>query len=136
MVLKSDSKNKITPDNLGPHLYINGSFLYNLLSINDFKIDICVFVFTKLSKKDVRYRLRIVLRKDTRGVERNYLYINALATFRVAVFTTLISVNHLIVCDLHSTPKWNHLAIHFSTVRVCEEMFTPTLTRFLPSSNL
>ena len=27
-------------------------------------------------------------------------------------------------------------AIHFSTVRVCEEMFTPTLTRFLPSSNL
>ena len=118
MVLKSDSKNKITPDNLGPHLYVNGSFLYNLLSINDFKIDIYVFVFTKLSKKDVRYRLRIVLRKDTRGVERNYLYINALATFRVAVFTTLISVNHLIVCDLHHTPKWDHLAIHFSTVRV------------------
>ena len=26
-------------------------------------------------KKDVRYRLRIVLRKDTRDVERNYLYI-------------------------------------------------------------
>mgnify|MGYP007089390935 FL=1 len=67
---------------------------------------------------------------------RNYLNINALTIFRVAVFITLISVNRLIICDLHSTPKWNHLAIHFSTVRVCEEMFTPTLTRFLPSSNL
>ena len=51
-------------------------------------------------------------------VVRNYLNINALTTFRVAVFTTLISVNHLIVCDLLSTPKWNHSAIHFSTVRV------------------
>ena len=62
--------------------------------------------------------LRIFLQDDTRGVERNYLYINASAIFRVAVLTTLISVNHLIVCDLHSTLKWNHLAIHFSTVRV------------------
>ena len=60
----------------------------------------------------------IVLRKNTRSVVHNYLNINALTTFRVAVFTTLISVNHLIICDLYSTPKWNHLAIHFSTVRV------------------
>ena len=26
----------------------------------------------------------------------------------------------------------DYLTTHFSTVRVCEEMFTPTLTRFLP----
>ena len=35
---------------------------------------------------------RVELRVVRWGVERNYLYINASAIFRVAVFTTLISV--------------------------------------------
>lgn len=39
-------------------------------------------------------------------MERNRLYINVLAVFRVAVFTTLISVNRLIVCDLRSMTKF------------------------------